>query len=313
MRFKRYHARLSSLNALLAAIVAASALFSLGRQNHAFAVIMSLPDERNFEGGTNGDPFNLEVYDINSPTAIIVDNGSAQSTYDRDGNVNATKITPDTKGILLTNSTTTDTPQSGATFSPFLTNTAIPYYVQFDYKTLVNASNPGFFIQGDDGRAVNIHMNSGANVVQVNQGGGFGGIPGMVVNTGEWYRFTLTINPLSAADDTFDLRVQSLDSAALDVTANNLGFQNDTGDLRNFRFHFNTGGSTSTGQFAVDNVRWTTDANDLVFAAPIAVPEPSAVLLLGLSLLGLSVRQRRPGQPHDGFSVQPSSMRETDQ
>ncbi|MEM9347816.1 MAG: PEP-CTERM sorting domain-containing protein [Planctomycetota bacterium] len=74
------------------------------------------------------------------------------------------------------------------------------------------------------------------------------------------------------------------------MTATDLGFQNDTNDLNDFRFHFNSVASAQGGQFAIDNTRWTTDANTLVFDV---VPEPSSLALLSVGSLMMIKRRQR--------------------
>jgi|GEM_PF-5711864 len=253
--------------------------------NAASAAVLISNEGRDFGGGTDGSPFNSSVYDINSPTAVVETDGTAQSPFSLTG------IAPvDIKGILLTNSTSLDTPQAGATFTAGSSIT-VPYYMQFDYRAISFASSPGLLFAGSSGtNAINLHMSGATGIVQVNQGSGFANLSGMQLVLDDWYRFTLTINPLNATNDTFGLRVQSLESTTLDLTATGLNFQNDTTSLfTNFRFQFNTGASTNTGQYAVDNVRFTDNASTLVFAV---IPEPSAALLGGIGMLCLLRRRR---------------------
>lgn len=254
-------------------------------------------DTRNFEGGTDGSPFNTALYNINSPTAVVEDDGTAQSPLNNSGATTGVGTT-NTKGILLTNASATDAPRTGAEMDDFLTNTT--YYIQFDYKVIEGGSNAGIQIRetnnGSGAPGLNVHFGSNG-FVQVNQGSGFNGTDefGMAVVLGDWYRMTLTVDPLNQTEDSFDMRLQSLDADGvyLDQTVTGLGFQNDQADMESFIFHFNAGASLATGQFAVDNVRFTSDADDLVFDTLTPVPEPGSLALLGLGGLLMIQRRRR--------------------
>ena len=251
-------------------------------------------DTRNFGGGTDGDDTNIfssGIYNIHSPTSVIEDDGTAQSPLSQTGGAPT-----DTKGFILTNLTETDTPRTGAEMDNFLTDTT--YYIQFDYKIIAGGSNAGFQLRETNNAGgvpgLNVHLGSNG-FVQVNQGSGFGDISTMPILLGDWYRMTLTVDPMNQTEDSFDLRVQSLDADGvyLDQTVTDLGFQNDQADLESFIFHFNAGASQTSGQFAVDNVRFTANAGSLVFDTLTPVPEPGSLALLSIGGLLMIQRRRR--------------------
>lgn len=152
------------------------------------------------------------------------------------------------------------------------------FYVQFDYLG-VNLADLHNLQIGDNnnygistpGRGVHLTMSTTS---------------GVAVDT--WYRFTLTIN---VATDTYDWRVQTLESTSVDSTTTGVGFTQPQGDLDSIRFWFNTGNFAGAGDYYLDNILVTDDPNDLNFAV---IPEPSSLALTALGISGsLTWRRRR--------------------
>lgn len=148
------------------------------------------------------------------------------------------------------------------------------FYLQFDYYAEdknelhnVQIGDGGF---ATPGRGPNITMSTAT---------------GVVVDT--WYRFTATIN---VATDTYDVRLQSLESTTVDTTTTNIAFNNAQTKLDRIKFWFNTGNEVGNGEYAIDNVLVTDNSADLNFAV---IPEPSSFTMGLLGLLGLWKRQRR--------------------
>ncbi len=154
--------------------------------------------------------------------------------------------------------------------------------VSFDMLTDFSSQNPSLFLTGTGGTGIQLMtrrfdgalMNraSGSNVVI---GSGAGNI-----TTNTWYNYTLTINDLTTATDTYDLVVTNLGTSAVAYSGSGLAFNTNVSDLSVINFQ-NTG-STGTGnvEFYVDNISVT------------QVPEPSTALLLGMGLGGLFFLRR---------------------
>lgn len=267
-------------------LLAAAALLAFITTSAQAAI--TITDQRNFEGGTDGSPFNTGVYNINT-NALIEADGSAQSPFHLDG----LPTTTDTKGVVLNNSSTSNTPRFGADVSNYAN--ASTQYVQFDLKATSIPHNASIeFRDGTNNsgsQGILIGLLTSVGNVQNRESGGFVSAFGSPVSLSldTWYRYTITINPINGAADTYDLRVQSLESAAFDQTATGLVFRNNIADINSFNIFANTGTATTGDVFAIDNLRTTTDANSLVFNV---IPTPTA-LPAGMALLAFAAMRRR--------------------
>ena len=125
-----------------------------------------------------------------------------------------------------------------------------------------------------------------------NDGGGFSNL-GTMLSDGQWYRFTISVDPANSATDRWDLRIQSLLDSSVDDSYANLDFQNNLGSFDSIRFHFNQNNNFgSVTSFTIDNFLVADSLADLNFAT---VPEPGtwvSFAILGLVVLGW--RRRRP-------------------
>lgn len=250
---------------------------------------LSIGDQRNFEGGTDGAAFNTGVYNINT-NALVEDDGSAQSPYNLDG------ITPttETKGVVLNNSSASNSPRFGADITDY--DETVTQYIQFDFKATAIPHNASIEIReganntGTQGILIGLLANSG-NITN-RESGGFVNAFGSPVNLSldTWYRYTITINPINGGADTYDLRVQSIESTAFDQTATGLIFRNNIGDINSFNIFANVGSSSTGDVFAVDNVRVVNNAGSLNFDV---IPEPNSLALLSLGGLMMIKRRRR--------------------
>ena len=185
----------------------------------------------------------------NSPTTFTVAS-DAQSPAGGAG---------DNRGVRLKNDPATTFENLERTFAP----QSGTFHVQFDYRAFNLAQLHNLRIgDGNVGtnRAISLTMSTTA---------------GVAVDT--WYRFTLTID---VAADTYIVRVQSLEDSTLDTTTAALPFVSPQAELDLMRFWFNTSSTAGTGDFALDNILVTTDADDL---RSVVFPPPIVPRLFGFS------------------------------
>ncbi|VGO15129.1 hypothetical protein PDESU_03710 [Pontiella desulfatans] len=191
-----------------------------------------------FEGGL-GDWMVTDDVTIDSSAQSPVDNAGA-----------------DTQGVLFYDDANTASQMT----RDLLVDGALPLTIQFDYLYTGSVTNPGVQLRQGGATGINVHMTSGDGKVAYKDGSSWIK-PGTELNPNTWYRFTLNVQPADTADDRFDLRIQSLESADLDATYDNLGFQNDLADFDTLRFHYNTGVSTVGGEYRIDNIQVFTSEN----------------------------------------------------
>src|SRR5690606_20695326 len=108
------------------------------------------------------------------------------------------------------------------------------------------------------------HMTSaGSNYIGANQAGSWGNFTDTTLTPGEWYRYTLTLQPANSVPDSYSLRVQSIVGNGLDVTYSGLLFQNPLTAFDTVRFHFNNSNIANGSTYYIDNFLATTDFSDL--------------------------------------------------
>ena len=179
----------------------------------------------------------------------------------------------DNKGMRLDNDDSVTFESMNRTFTA-QTGT---FYLQFDYYGVAGMNNAHNLQIGNGGFGGNPNK-TGINLTMSATSG---------VAEDTWYRFTLAMD---VAADTYDLRVQTLETPFWDTTTTGVAFQNAQAQLDSLRFWFNTGNQTGAGDYYLDNILVTTNAADLNYTV---IPEPSSTLSGLLLLLGLWKRQRR--------------------
>lgn len=266
---------------------------ALGVMATSAQAAITIPDTRNFEGGTDGTAFNTGVYNINATSALVEADGSAQSPF----HLNGLLTTTETKGVVLNNTSTSTSPQFGADISNY--DASATQYVQFDFKAFNISHNAAIqFRAGTGGTGTQgalLHLFSASGSTQNREGASgantFVNLTGLGAGTlseDVWYRYTLTLNPINTGSDTYDVRVQTIESTDLDVTNTGLAFRNNIADINSFYFFSNTGPGNTGDNYAVDNVRVVGSAGELNFDV---IPEPSSLALLAAG--GLLVARRR--------------------
>lgn len=180
-----------------------------------------------------------------------------------------------------------DNDNTAGVFSPVLKNTtALPttrgLIIQFDYKLNTLAQNPSFLLFGSEGVGVQfglVYPDATHEIFYTDGTNTRIHLDTAVQN--QWYRATLSINPLGSAIDSWSLRLQRHDGSSVvsDQTFNNLDFRNDISNFTEMRWVFNTGPSQG-GDLVVDNV--------LIQVIPTPAALPAGIALLG----GMLMRRR---------------------
>ena len=161
---------------------------------------------------------------------------------------------------------------------------SMPLVVSFDMLTDASSNNPTLFLSGSGGNGIRL-MTRKWNGGLANKAGTVTteiAAAGTIV-AGTWYNYTLTINDLTTASDTYSLVVTDLGTNSPVFSDTGLGFENNVSDLSVINFQSTGNAGSGNVDFYVDNISIT------------QVPEPSVLTLaLGIGVLGLvSVRRRR--------------------
>ena len=206
---------------------------------------------------------------------------AAQSPFDNDVN----------SGIRLVRGVQPSNPQAVPNtlgLSNNFANQTTTTYVQFDVRFGAGAKNPAFQLTSSGTQAVLMHLRgSTGGTVQNRTSSAFESVGGITPANDTWYRYTYT---LDYAADTYDFRIQSLESTDLDVSVNDIVFRNAVSGVNGAKFIFNIGDTdTQGGSYDMDNFLLTTNAGELNFAV---IPEPQSALFGALGVL-LFLRRRR--------------------
>jgi hypothetical protein len=139
-------------------------------------------------------------------------------------------------------------------------------FIQFDYRYSEGVSAAGFQLWGNSVKGINLHMTGwGENDDAIQNRGP---IELVTLTSGllpdVWYRFTLTIHPVSTTSDSYDLVVRSLESGSPFYAAfTGLPFFGNLTSFDFIRFHFNTNPENSGGEYYIDNVVLSSSQEEL--------------------------------------------------
>lgn len=211
---------------------------------------------------------------LNTSALQTVDVIAAQSPFGAVGDSQAVRIYDgDSAAALnptrLRNSTSTTL----ATDAPFI--------IQFDYRLQSLSQLPVFQLMNSGNASVAIlfgmvYTNASNDIYWTDSGGLRHVIGSAVLN--DWYRVTMTIDPIDSAIDGWSLRLERHDGASIvsDQTFENLTFRSEASGLGEMRWLFNQGVGTLGGDFVIDN--FVVD-NVTMIPAPAALPAGLCLLL----------------------------------
>lgn len=128
--------------------------------------------------------------------------------------------------------------------------------ITFDYCCTKAGMNPTFFFNDAAGqKGIHISFDSaGTRKIQVHDGSQLIDVSDYEIKSDTWYRFELTVQSLSSAEDTFDLCLTDYNTGIV-VCTNGLPFRNNVSDLDEIKFGTNTSPGGNGHESLYDNLR----------------------------------------------------------
>lgn len=221
-------------------------------------------------------------------TGVLNDNGWTTAVTSADQTVTVVNSqqsdfgpSGDSQAVLLDDNDTSGS-LGDASFSRGLAGvpTDSPLRFEFDFNVIAGNQQPVLELRSGNDVAIEVDLRRFGGEMGYRDASGSVVQLGSVNNVyGQWYRVTVSIDPLDQSDDTYDLRIQSFDGS-FDESASGIDFFNDVASIDNVLSRtLITAGSSGT-EYAVDNV------------SVVAIPAPAA-LPAGIAMLGLIAMRRR--------------------